>query len=176
MEADYALGLLSSTTERSWYKLIPEGSTITMEAWDMKDKPNADQNYAWGALPANTIPWLKWGISPKTPGPGVVSINPQLSTQQYTKIKLPFKNGAIAARFTSNDGQTKTYMFTLDGDLRAELNIEKKKIKSIIFNGKTLKVKKDKPIVLSRGIYFVNVTDVAPQPDAFHLQPIQVNM
>lgn len=38
---------------RSWWNMIRSGSTMTMEAWDMKYKPNSDWNHAWGAAPAN---------------------------------------------------------------------------------------------------------------------------
>ena len=154
-EADYALSLLASSSDRSWYNMIREGSTITMEAWGMKYKPNADWNHAWGAVPANIIPRMMWGITPKTPGARIVSINPQLSTLQYAKIKVPFKHGNIIAGFTSTDDQTKIYTFTLDGDIQAELKFDPKKIKQITFNGKRLNVKTDQPVVLSRGTYIV---------------------
>ena len=54
--ADYGLQLLTSTSERSWYNMIRVGSTISLEAWDNKYKPNQDWNHAWGAAPANIIP------------------------------------------------------------------------------------------------------------------------
>ena len=55
-DAEYGLKLLTSTAERSWYNMIRVGSTITLEAWDNKYKPNQDWNHAWGAAPANLIP------------------------------------------------------------------------------------------------------------------------
>ena len=67
-EADYALELMTSQAERSWYNMIRIGSTISLEAWDMKYKPNADWNHAWGATPANIIPRYLWGIRPKQAG------------------------------------------------------------------------------------------------------------
>lgn len=36
--------------------MIDQGSTITMEAWSLKAKPNQDWNHAWGAAPANLLP------------------------------------------------------------------------------------------------------------------------
>ena len=33
-EQDYALELMTSKSDRSWYNMIRVGSTITMEAWD----------------------------------------------------------------------------------------------------------------------------------------------
>ena len=69
-ENDYAFSLLTATNDRSWWNMIRTGSTITMEAWDMKYKPNSDWNHAWGAAPANIIPGYMWGIAPATPGFG----------------------------------------------------------------------------------------------------------
>ena len=45
--ADHAIGLMAAKTERSWYNMIRYGSTITMEAWDKRYKPNLDLNHAW---------------------------------------------------------------------------------------------------------------------------------
>ncbi|HLP74017.1 MAG TPA: hypothetical protein VK155_14020, partial [Bacteroidales bacterium] len=46
-EADYAMKLLTSKGDRGWWNMIRSGSTITLEAWDMKYKPNSDWNHAW---------------------------------------------------------------------------------------------------------------------------------
>ena len=54
-EDNSALNLMRSKGERSWWNMINLGSTITMEAWDAKFKPNLDWNHAWGAVPANMI-------------------------------------------------------------------------------------------------------------------------
>ena len=48
--------LLLDDGPRSWLGMMKQGSTITLEAWNMKDKPNLDWNHAWGAAPANLIP------------------------------------------------------------------------------------------------------------------------
>jgi len=79
-EHDYGLELMTATHDRSWWNMIAIGSTISLEAWDMKYKPNADWNHAWGAVPANTIVRQMWGIRPKTPGADIIVIAPQLST------------------------------------------------------------------------------------------------
>ena len=67
-ESEYALGLMTATTDRSWYNMIKIGATMSLEAWDMKYKPNADWNHAWGATPANIISRNLWGIQPKVAG------------------------------------------------------------------------------------------------------------
>ena len=54
-DAEYALHMLTKTDDRSWYNMIRVGSTISLEAWDNKYKPNQDWNHAWGAAPANIL-------------------------------------------------------------------------------------------------------------------------
>ncbi|MGI6302878.1 MAG: hypothetical protein ACOX52_17730 [Verrucomicrobiota bacterium] len=46
-EEQYALDLMRSTDERSWWNMLAAGSTVAMEAWAMKYKPNSDWNHAW---------------------------------------------------------------------------------------------------------------------------------
>ena len=49
--ADHAIGLMVAKTERSWYNMIRYGSTITMEAWDKRYKPNLDLKPCLGWKP-----------------------------------------------------------------------------------------------------------------------------
>ena len=58
------MSLMTATNDRSWWNMIRSGSTISMEAWDLKYKPNSDWNHAWGSAPANIIPGYMWGIRP----------------------------------------------------------------------------------------------------------------
>ncbi|WP_203532530.1 sulfatase-like hydrolase/transferase [Draconibacterium halophilum] len=97
--ANYALELMTATHDRSWYNMIKVGSTITMEAWDMKYKPNSDWNHAWGAAPANIIPRGLWGIKPKIAGFGVVSIHPQMGSLKNSSIVVPTIKGQIKGDF-----------------------------------------------------------------------------
>ncbi|HSV99199.1 MAG TPA: trehalase family glycosidase [Sedimentisphaerales bacterium] len=52
-EGDFALRLMTDrSSDRSWPHMIYNvGTTITLEAWDNKYKPNQDWNHAWGAVP-----------------------------------------------------------------------------------------------------------------------------
>ncbi len=86
-ETDYAYSLLTATNDRSWWNMIRSGSTITMEAWDMKYKPNSDWNHAWGAAPANIIPGYMWGIAPAEPGFAKAVIRPQLGRPEVQQNK-----------------------------------------------------------------------------------------
>jgi hypothetical protein len=104
-EEDYAVELLTSTSDRSWYNMIRSGSTITMEAWDLKYKPNADWNHAWGAAPANIIPRGLWGIRPLKPGFSEVIIQPQLGELSHSKIKVPTIRGTVYADYKILDDQ-----------------------------------------------------------------------
>ncbi|NGF57700.1 family 78 glycoside hydrolase catalytic domain [Parapedobacter sp. SGR-10] len=94
-DADYALSLLTSQADRSWYNMIRSGSTITMEAWDNKFKPNQDWNHAWGAVPANIIPRKLMGIEPVEPGWKVFRVKPQLGSLEWANIKTPTIKGTI---------------------------------------------------------------------------------
>ena len=85
--------------------MIRSGSTITMEAWDMKFKPNSDWNHAWGAAPANIIPRFMWGIVPVEPGFAKASIKPQLSILSYSKISVPTIRGIIQAEYKLTKGE-----------------------------------------------------------------------
>lgn len=98
-EAEYALKLLSSTKERSWYNMIRSGSTISMEAWDDKYKPNQDWNHAWGAAPANLIPRKLMGIEPLAPGFEKILIKPQPGSLKSAEIKHPTIRGDVLINF-----------------------------------------------------------------------------
>lgn len=102
-EAEYALQLLTATNERSWWNMIKSGSTITMEAWDMKYKPNLDWNHAWGAVPANIIPRCLWGINPEEAGFSKFSIKPQFASLSNSEIKIPTIKGPIQAVYQGNN-------------------------------------------------------------------------
>jgi alpha-L-rhamnosidase len=116
-EADYAFSLLTATNDRSWWNMIKSGSTITMEAWDLKYKPNSDWNHAWGAAPANIIPRYMWGISPVEQGYAKAIIKPQLSNLKYSKISVPTIRGNIEAEFKMT-GKTREYSITIPGNMK----------------------------------------------------------
>jgi alpha-L-rhamnosidase len=118
-EDDYALSLLTATNDRSWYNMIRNGSTITMEAWDMKYKPNSDWNHAWGAAPANIIPGFLWGIVPAEPGFAKAVIKPQPGSLKSSKITVPTIRGSITAEF-SVKGKSKAYSVTIPANMKCD--------------------------------------------------------
>ena len=119
-EADYALELMTAQHDRSWYNMIKAGSTITLEAWDMKYKVNADWNHAWGAAPANIIPRYLWGIQPKTAGFGVTTIKPQMGTLKHSEIEVPTIKGVIKGKYLFVNNRRQTYTIELPANMVAE--------------------------------------------------------
>ncbi|UYQ94123.1 alpha-L-rhamnosidase [Chitinophaga horti] len=99
----YGLQLLTSTADRSWYNMIREGSTMAMEAWGNKYKPNQDWNHAWGAVPINIISRKLMGIEPLTPGWEVYRIKPQTSSLQFAIITVPTIKGKIIAQYEKKE-------------------------------------------------------------------------
>jgi len=121
--ADYALELMTATHDRSWYNMIAIGSTITLEAWDMKYKPNADWNHAWGAAPANIIPRGLWGIQPASPGFGKVQIRPQMASLEHAQITHPTPLGPITGNYEKITNRLTRYLIELPGNMIGEFTI-----------------------------------------------------
>lgn len=92
---DVALDYMTNTSNRSWYNMMREGSTITMEAWGNKWKPDQDWNHAWGAAPANIIPFRLLGVRPISKGFDIVEIKPQLGSLNLAKGRIPTPKGGI---------------------------------------------------------------------------------
>ncbi len=134
-EADYALDLLTDTSDRSWYNMIKIGSTITLEAWDNKYKNNLDWNHAWGAVPANVIPRGLWGIKPKTPGYGIATIKPQMSKLKTSSIEVPTVRGTIKGKYTYNGRRLQTYEIEIPGNMVAEFSLNGLDGKDLLHNG-----------------------------------------
>ena len=134
-EAEYALELMTATHDRSWYNMIKVGSTITMEAWDMKYKSNADWNHAWGAAPANIIPRKMWGIMPAKPGFELVYIKPQLASLKHSSIVVPTIRGQISGRYQYVSNRLQTYQIILPGNVVAEFIINVEANQVVMLNG-----------------------------------------
>ncbi|CAH0999393.1 Bifunctional sulfatase/alpha-L-rhamnosidase [Neolewinella maritima] len=133
--ADYALELLTSTDDRSWYNMIREGSTMTMEAWGYKYKTNLDLNHAWGAVPANIIPRQLWGIQPMVPGYGVASIRPQMGTLRQTSITVPTLRGEIRGQYEHVNDRYQYYTLHLPGNMVGEFYLDTDETQTVTVNG-----------------------------------------
>jgi hypothetical protein len=119
-DAAYGLQLLSSTAERSWYNMIRAGSTISLEAWDNKYKPNQDWNHAWGAAPANIIPRRLMGVEPITSGFDKVRIKPQIASLTYAKAVIPTIKGSISMEISNKKGEYRLQL-TIPANMESEV-------------------------------------------------------
>ncbi|WP_218921504.1 alpha-L-rhamnosidase C-terminal domain-containing protein [Haliscomenobacter hydrossis] len=99
---DYALELMTATTQRSWYNMIRSGSTITLEAWDKVYKPNLDLNHAWGAAPGNIMVRKLMGIEPLSPGFDTFQIKPQVGKLTDVQLKTPTIKGIVSVLYQKN--------------------------------------------------------------------------
>jgi alpha-L-rhamnosidase len=136
-EADYAMKLLTATDDRSWWNMIKSGSTIAMEAWDIKYKPNTDWNHAWGAAPANIIPGMMWGVAPAEPGYSKAVIKPQLSFLTESSVKVPTIRGTIECSYSLKDGNDH-YKIIIPGNMECDFIVTQLGNKVVIADGRTV--------------------------------------
>ncbi len=122
-EAEYALALLTARHDRSWWHMIELGSTMTLEAWDLKYKGNLDWNHAWGAVPANIIPRYLVGIRPLEPGFRKVLIQPQPATLRSVTATHPSPLGPIRVQIEQEPGQCWRMDLALPPELQAEVRL-----------------------------------------------------
>lgn len=100
--ADIAVRLMSSPCERGWKAMIDFGSTVTMEAWSVKVKPNLDLNHAWGAVPLNIISRYILGVTPLEPGFARISVRPALGGLSRVKGVVPTARGPVEIDATAS--------------------------------------------------------------------------
>jgi len=104
--ARYGMELLTATHDRGWAHAIYDvGTTISLEAWDNKYKPNQDWNHAWGAAPANIIPMRVMGIEPLEPGFEKIRIKPQPANLEWANIVHPTIKGDVSVSFKNKIGE-----------------------------------------------------------------------
>jgi hypothetical protein len=147
---------MRATNDRSWWNMIKAGSTISLEAWDMKYKPNSDWNHAWGAAPANIIPRYLWGIQPKTAGSDIVKISPRMGNLKFSTIKTPFIHGQIKGEYRLVNDNLKTYSFVIPANMTAELSLSISEDDVISINGKKIS-RKIEAIILNPGLNQIEI-------------------
>lgn len=135
---DYALKLLTSKSERSWFHMLELGAGMTMEAWDIKFKPNLDWNHAWGAAPANAIAFNLMGIKPIEPAFKRVLIKPQIGSLKKAAITLPTPQGKIKEIIEQSNGKY-IIQLSLPPNILADIMLPKNKGK-LSFTGKHEKI------------------------------------
>ncbi len=95
----HAIALMTAPSDRSWRHMVEDvGTTITLEAWDQKYKPNQDWNHAWGAAPANVLPRKLLGVAPVEPGWARLKIEPRLGNLKWAEGRVPTPHGAVTVR------------------------------------------------------------------------------
>lgn len=134
-DEQYALDLMRATNDRSWYNMIRSGSTVTLEAWDLKYKPNSDWNHAWGAVPANIIPRYLWGITPRTPGFEIIHIEPNMGDLKNSSITVPTIKGQIKGSYILANEHLMKYEIELPANVAGEFMISKSSNNIVILNG-----------------------------------------
>jgi len=151
--ANYGLELLASTSERSWYNMTRVGSTISLEAWDNKYKPNQDWNHAWGAAPANIIPCKLMGIEPIEPGFRKIRIKPQPGNLASAGIKCPTIRGDVAVSFQNNPSQSFNLNVTIPANSTADVYLPFwSKSQKVTMNGNTVRYRQEGKFVVVEGV------------------------
>ncbi len=134
--AQHAINLMGAKTERSWYNMIRYGSTITMEAWDKRYKPNLDLNHAWGGVPANIIVRKMMGVEPLIPGAQKIKIHPKIGDLKYASLKTSFMTGSVEVNCKQTDSSY-TLKIKIPGGVKADILIPATKgSKKLLLNGK----------------------------------------
>jgi hypothetical protein len=119
---DEAIGLMTRDETRGWLNMMRAGSTITMEAWDAKYKPNLDWNHAWGAAPANIIPRYVLGVRPLEPGFGRARVRPQAGSLEAVQGVVPTVRGPISVGVRQRPGRL--YKLTVDIPVNVSARLE----------------------------------------------------
>ncbi len=122
-EDQAALDLMTNKSDRSWPHMIYNiGTTISLEAWDPKYKPNLDWNHAWGAAPANIIPRRLVGVEPIEPGFRVVRIRPQIGSLTHVSAEVPTVRGSVGVDI-KRDGSGYRLHCTIPANVTAEVHL-----------------------------------------------------
>ena len=121
--ADEAFALLTSKEVRSWYNMIRVGSTITLEAWDDRYKPNQDWNHAWGAVPGNIIPRYLLGVRPLEGGFGKVLVRPMPGPLERAQATIPTIRGTIDLSIVNEPGEPFELKLSIPANMEARVEV-----------------------------------------------------
>lgn len=140
-KGDHALGLMTARDERSWWHMIGQGSTMTLEAWNAKVKPNLTWNHAWGAAPANIISRFVLGVRPLEPGYTSILIAPQPGKLKSIRGKVPTPRGPVAVALQNEARMRLDIEVPPGATARVELPGRATRAEPISVNGKTVPAK-----------------------------------
>ena len=133
---EYAIGLMSARTPRSWWHMIDSGSTMTWEAWGPQFKPNLTWNHAWGAAPANILSRFVLGVRPIEPGYSKILIAPQPGSLEWVQGKVPTPLGPVTLRV--ENGTRFKIQLQLPPNSSARLILPRRKAGEFLLDGKLL--------------------------------------
>ncbi len=146
-----ALNFMTNSSDRSWPHMIYNlGTTITLEAWDAKYKPNLDWNHAWGAAPANIIPRFIAGVEPIEPGFSTFRIKPNTASLRSLDATVPTIRGPIKVAIRVDESQYRLNC-TIPANTTAEVHIPASDISQI--------AESEQGIVDNEYIRYVRVED-----------------
>ncbi len=118
----YGLERMTADDLRGWLNMLRVGSTITLEAWDDRYKPNQDWNHAWGAAPANIIPRKLVGVEPILPGASKLRIKPQIADLGKIEARVPTIRGAVDLMIRQ-DASAYLLNVSIPGNVKADVYI-----------------------------------------------------
>ncbi|HAI10579.1 MAG TPA: hypothetical protein DCM28_02670, partial [Phycisphaerales bacterium] len=122
--AEHALTLMTATNDRSWYHMIEQGSTMTLEAWAYRYKSNLDWNHAWATAPLNIIVRKLMGIEPIEPGFTTIRFDPKPASLTDGRLKLPTPLGTIHATFKQGSDGQQTYQLSVPTGINVQMSDE----------------------------------------------------
>ncbi len=117
----YGFERMTADDLRGWLNMLRVGSTISLEAWDDRYKPNQDWNHAWGAAPANVIPRKLVGVEPTSPGFATLRVKPQIAGLKRVDAVVPTIRGPVEVRIARPTDAVYTLAVSLPGNVKADV-------------------------------------------------------
>lgn len=145
-----ALQLMTARNERSWWHMIELGSTMTLEAWDEKYKPNLTWNHAWGAAPINIVARYVLGVRPLVSGYTETLIAPQPGTLEWANGSVPTPLGVVEVSFHHKDKFSMEV--TIPDGMTAKIKWPKQADSSVEVNGVCVPVGADDNMVMAKWL------------------------
>lgn len=154
-EGDYAMSLLTSQSDRSWYNMLRVGATMTTEAWDNKYKTNNGWSHAWSSCPAHILPRKLMGIEPMEPGFGCIRIKPQPSGLKFAQAQIPTIRGEVTAAFRATETAfdlTVSYPANVKADIWIPIPKDTNKYRLLLDGKEQKKAKKEGNYLILQSI------------------------
>ncbi|MBR4975842.1 MAG: hypothetical protein IKY61_02220, partial [Thermoguttaceae bacterium] len=122
-DGEYGFERMTADDLRGWLNMLRVGSTISLEAWDDRYKPNQDWNHAWGAAPANVIPRKLVGVEPTSPGFATLRVKPQIAGLKRVDALVPTIRGPVEVRIARPTDSVYSLAVSLPGNVKADVYV-----------------------------------------------------